>query len=116
MPVSSAAGMTEPAWTMYLEAGPSSRSLLTVRLSIGPLRNASLRSCMFWIESASIGGLSPAISDAALCIGGVDTADGGTRLTVVEEVNSRSSLLFAAPAIERPDDSAEHGNDSDRGE
>src|SRR5262245_35701314 len=89
MPVKSAAGMTEPACTMYLEAGASGRSLLSVRLSIGPLRNASLRSCMFWIESASIGGFSPRASDAPLGVGAVDTGGGGVRLTLVDEANRR---------------------------
>src|SRR6516165_7088644 len=89
MPVKSVAGMTEPACTMYFEAGFSRRWLLTVRLSTGPLRNASLRSCMFWIESASIGGFSPRTSDAPLGVGAVDGVGGGARLTVVEEANSR---------------------------
>jgi hypothetical protein len=45
---------------------------------------------MFWIESASIGGLSPRTSDAPLdVVGIVDAYDGGARLTVVDEVNSR---------------------------
>src|SRR5437899_6794395 len=98
MPVRRAAGITDPACTIYFEAGFSRRSLLTVRLSIGPLRNASLRSCMFWIESASIGGLSPATSNVPLGAGGVDTGDGG------------------AAAIERPDDGGEHRHGSHGGE
>src|SRR5438445_13595879 len=89
MPVRRAAGITDPACTIYFEAGFSRRSLLTVRLSTGPLRNASLRSCMFWIESASIGGFSAPTSNAPLGIGGVDAWNGGARLTVVDEVNSR---------------------------
>src|SRR6266508_5068162 len=96
IPVRRAAGITDPACTTYLEAGPSSRSRLTVCLSIGPLRNASLRSCMFWIESVSIGGLSPRTSDAPLDDGVVDAGGGAARLTVVEEVNRR--LVRAASA------------------
>jgi hypothetical protein len=44
---------------------------------------------MFWIESASIGGLSPGSSDVAPRVVANDAGGDGARLTVVEEVNSR---------------------------
>jgi len=58
IPMTRAAGMTAPAWTIYRDAGLTNRSGLTVLRSTAPFRKADLRSCMFRSDSGSIGGAS----------------------------------------------------------